>query len=138
MQSLLQLLYIILFFYLGIVGVVFYLFLIEFSNKFKFIKAILLFILLSYFYIKVIYRYKIELRFIYGIIYILGIILGKYLFYEEINKLYIKITMIINSVIYLLKLLLIPPLFYKLKCKIITIRFYKKYPYLKPSINKLF
>jgi hypothetical protein len=137
MQSLIYLLHIFLFIYLGSFIYITYQILFYFQNKFIFIKLILYFSFIAYLIIKVKYKYNILLIYQYIIFFVLGIYLGRKTFRTSLLSTNQKIKNALDSywgkLIYLLKILFIPPISFYLFCKLKNYFYYLKNPHLKPK-----
>lgn len=143
MESLLQLLYLLLYMYLGVFTQILYDILMGYQKKFLTIKALLIFIFVGYLWIAITNMYEISFRFIYFFFYILGYILSHYIFHSYIYDLLILYKPYLFRMkdfsLYLLHLILAPPIFQYIKCKLYTKRYYHKHPWLKPiGIKRLF
>lgn len=143
MESLYQLLYLILYTYLGFFTHIAYSIIFFYQKRLITIKAILFFFGIAYLWIDISNSFSIEFNFIYFIVYSLGYLLSFKLFdnyLNYLNKIYKKyLKTILGRLFYYVKLIAIPPIFYHLKCYIYTKIYYNKHPWLKPlSIKRLF
>lgn len=143
MKSLLQLLFLLLYFYLGMFTMLAYIIIFYFQKKFKLIKTIIFFFIISTIWIKIRNKYDTGFNLIYPLFFIAGNVCANIIFKPEIkqkltmfNKKYIIIKLYLKSI---RNYVLIPPIFYKLWCKIYSFFHYKKHPLDRPpSIRRLF
>ncbi len=138
MESTKELLYLLLYAYLGCLTYIGYNLFFYHQKRLIIIKGLLYFLLIFFIWIKLDYKYQTGFNIFYMISYIIGIIIGNILFEIELNKFNQKIAKINSVLRYYLILATIPPIYYYIRCKIHTYKFYKKYPRLKPDIYKLF
>jgi|GEM_PF-1777099 len=143
MESLHQLLHLLLYTYLGFFTHIAYNIIFYYQKRFITIKAIIFFLGIAYLWIDISNDFNIEFNYIFFIFYLLGFLLSHKLFEEYLNSLNIVykryLKLIIKRTLYYLKLIAIPPIYYHIKCFIYTKAYYHKHPWLKPlSIKRLF
>lgn len=143
MESLKQLLYLCLYFYLGFITYICYSIIFYYQKKFIFIKIVIYFLLIAYIWIHISNKYLIDFNYFFVISYIIGFLISECLFEKYLNKLnkkYIKVLVILKDLgIYLFKIAMIPPVYNKIKCYIFKKIYYHKYPWLKPlDLKRLF
>lgn len=143
MESLSQLLYLLLYFYLGSIAYICYNIIFYYQKKFLIIKIIAYFILVSFVWIYISNKYKIDFNYFFIIAFIIGMFLSEALFEKYLNKLndkYIKaLALLKDKVIYIIKLAITPAIYNKFKCYIFKKIYYHKYPWLKPlDLRRLF
>jgi len=143
MESLYQLLHLLLYTYLGFFTHIAYSIIFFYQKRLITIKAILFFFGIAYLWIDISNSFSIKFNFIYFITFTIGYLLSFKLFdqyLKDLNKLYKKyLKLFIYKLIYYIKIIAIPPLFYHIKCYIYTKIYYHKHPWLKPlSIKRLF
>lgn len=143
MQSLTYLLYIIISIYMGSFLYITYQILFFQQKRFIFIKMIIYFSFIANLIIKLKYKLKTELILPYAMFFLLGIYLGRKSFRNYLLMINKDIKNIIDNtlykLVYLLKILLIPPISYFLYCKIKMFFYFQKNPHFKPkSIYELF
>lgn len=140
MESLYQLLYVCLYLYLGCFTHIVYSILFFYQKRLRFIKTVLFFFLIACLWIYLSNAYDITFRYIYLLVYLLGLALSYKLleaYLQKLNTLYLQfLTIVKYKVYYILKLLLIPPLYYYIRCRIYTKHYYRKHPWLKPLSSK--
>lgn len=143
MESLRNLLKILLVLYLGFFSYILYQILFFHQKRFLFIKTILYFSFLAGIIIHVSNRYSIPIFHIYILFYLLGIYLSKLAFSKllkkhnkEFNTILIPFKKITLKV---LKIISIPPFIYWIKEKLRLRKYYKRHPNEKPkTIYELF
>ena len=137
MTSLVFLFHIILTIYLGSFLYISYQILFYFQSKFIFIKMLFYFTFIACLTIKIKNKYNILFLYQYIIFFVLGIYLGRKIFRTQILLKNTEIKGIIDQnipkLLYILKLLIIPPISYFIYCKIKLIFFYFNHPHLKPK-----
>lgn len=143
MESLLQLLYLLLYMYLGVFTQILYDILMGYQKKFLTIKALLIFIFVGYLWIAITNMYEISFRFIYFFFYVIGYIISHYIFHSYICDLLTLYKPYLlrfkDFILYLMHLILVPPILQYIKCKLYTMLYYHKHPWLKPiGIKRLF
>lgn len=143
MNSINQLIHIFIFLYLGFFTHIAYSILMFYQKRFRLIKAVTLFILISIIIIKTTYKHSILLNPILLTIYVIGITLSFNLFERYLIKLNTKYKLFLVFteywLKYLFKLISIPPIYYYVKCKFYTLNYYRKHKWLKPrGIKRLF
>ena len=140
MNSLNQLLQIMLVLYLGIFTYLIYQIIFYNQHKFLFIKHLLFFYFISKIWINISSKYYLDFKIIFIIIYILGIFISTYILSTYIEKLNIDFyNMFYYEVRYLIILLIVPPILYIIRRNIYKYIYYIKHPWLKPiGIKRLF
>lgn len=143
MQSLQQLLYLALYFYLGSFTHITYDTIFFYQKKLLLIKHIIFFSFIAFLWISIANKFSIQMIYIYYIIFIVGYTISYKIFHSyitETNTIYkAYIDKFKIFLFYYIKLLLMPPLYNYIKCKIYMKSYYHKYPYLKPiGIKRLF
>jgi hypothetical protein len=143
MQSLTYLLYIIISIYMGSFLYITYQILFFQQKRFIFIKMIIYFSCIANLIIKLKYKFKTEIILSYIIFFILGVYLGRKSFRNYLLTINKEIKSIFDKtlyrLLYLLKILLIPPVSYFLYCKIKMFFYFQKNPHFKPkTIYELF
>lgn len=144
MESLITLLKIFLYMYLGLFTYIIYQIFFSFQKRFLILKTFYFFILLSILIIKISNKYSATFFLGYMFFYLLGIYISKTYFYNILFK-NIKVVkhFIINPLkkyfFIFLKYILLYDLFLIIKTKIKLQLYYHKYPHKKPkSIYELF
>ena len=136
MKSLYELFIIILYIYFGSFSYITFMIIFYFQKKMKIIKALLLFSFFAYLIIKANNKFNIPFSLFYIIFYLLGISLSL-LFEDKIKNTLdifdIHYQKIKEKAIYILFLILYPPIFTKIKCFIYNKYYYFKHPYFKPK-----
>ncbi len=138
MKSLLELLYLLLFLYLGSVTYILFSLIFYHQKRFLIIKNIIFFLLIGILWIYISNKYFISYNYFYFISFIIGTILSKYFFEESLIKFNKLISYFLIEFNYYIKLLIIPPIIYKIKCYRYNRLILKKYPYLKKRSKDLF
>lgn len=138
MKSLYELLYLLLYLYLGSVTYILFSLIFYHQKKLIIIKTIIFFIAIGILWIYLSNKYFITFNYFYFLSYIIGIIIAKYLFNNTLLKLNKEINKLLIELNYLIKLLIIPPIIYKIKCYFYNKLILKKYPYLKKRKKDLF
>ncbi len=138
MKSLYELIYLLLYFYLGMFTFISYTLLFYHQKRFLFIKNIIYFILISILWIYLTNKYKINFNIIYFIIYLIGYIISFKLFNNKLNEINKSLNIIIINIAYIIKLIISPPLINTIKCHLYKYKLFKKYPYLKHDKRNLF
>lgn len=138
MKSLLELLYLLLFLYLGSVTYILFSLIFYHQKRFLIIKNIIFFLLIGILWIYISNKYCINYNYFYFISFIIGTILSKYFFEESLIKFNKLISYFLIEFNYYIKLLIIPPIIYKIKCYRYNRLILKKYPYLKKRNKDLF
>ncbi len=138
MKSLLELLYLLLFLYLGSVTYILFSLIFYHQKRFLIIKNIIFFLLIGILWIYLSNKYFINYNYFYFISFIIGTILSKYFFEESLIKFNKLISYFLIEFNYYIKLLIIPPIIYKIKCYRYNRLILKKYPYLKKRNKDLF
>lgn len=133
MESIKQLLHLILYCYLGGFTIIMYTLVFHHQKRFKIIKILIYFFIIALLWIKISYQYSIKFNILFIFSYVLGILLGWILFNKELSIFNNKLEIILDKLNYYLKIIGIPPIYNKIKCKIHTIIQYKKHPHLKPK-----
>ena len=133
MESFKQLIYLLIYFYLGLFTDILYVLLLYSQRRLKFIKILAFFSFILFLWINISYKYNITFNFLFLIMYILGIIANEIVFKDELIKANKVLVFILSKIGYFLKIIGIPPIYYKIKCMIHTNIQYKKYPYIKPK-----
>lgn len=143
MESLKQLLYLLLYFYLGFIAYICYNIIFYYQKRFLIIKAIVFFIIIACIWIHLSNKYEIDFNYFFIISFVLGLFLSQKIFEKYLNKLnekYIKALVVLKDrCIYLIKIAITPTIYYKFKCYIFKKIYYHKYPWLKPlDLRRLF
>lgn len=138
MKSLLELLYLLLFLYLGSVTYILFSLIFYHQKRFLIIKNIIFFLLIGILWIYISNKYCINYNYLYFISFIIGTILSKYFFEESLIKFNKLISYFLIEFNYYIKLLIIPPIIYKIKCYRYNRLILKKYPYLRKRNKDLF
>jgi len=138
MESFKELLYLIIYAYLGTISYIGYNLLFYHQKRLLFSKIIIYFSFIAYIWIKINYKYQAGYNFFYIISYLIGFLISKKLFDKELNSFNKKIEIMLTKIKYITIIIITPPIINYLKCRYHKYRFYKKYPRLKPSIYKLF
>lgn len=142
MESLNYLIYLFLYFYLGIICYLTYQIFFYYQKGFILVKTIIFFMIQAIIYIKISNNNYITLKLAYIIAYIIGIYISKYIYsdYIRIKNMNLKNnTKIIGErVRYYLVILFIPDIIYLIYCFNTKRKYYHKYPHKRKSIYNLF
>lgn len=143
MESMLQLLYLLLYMYLGLFSQILYDLLMLYQKKFLITKSLILFIWIGYLWIKISNLYEIPFHIIYLLFYTLGYILSFYIFHsylvERLTLYKPYLLRIRDYILFGIHCILFPPILRYIKCRVYTTRYYHKHPWLKPiGIKRLF
>ena len=138
MKSILELLNLLLFLYLGSVTYILFSLIFYHQKRFIIFKNIIFFILIGILCVYISNKYFISYNYFYFLSFIIGIILSKYFFEESLLKFNKIISCFLVEFNYIIKLLIIPPIIYKIKCHRYNKLILKKYPYLKKRNKDLF
>lgn len=133
MDSINQLIHLIIYLYFGAFSYVLFNIIFFHQRKLLTIKVILLFSFIFYLLLKINYKYEIEFNFILLISFLIGFILAIKLLDKMLLNINNRMIYIIDLIKFLLNILFNPPIIKYLKCIIHTKHIYIKYPYLKPK-----
>ena len=144
MESLSTLLKIFLYIYLGSFSYITFKIIFSFQKRLLVIKTFIFFLFLAILIIKITNKYHIIYSLGYILFLILGILITRYIFKDEISK-NIKVVAnfiyfpLIRLIKHILKKVIFYDFFIALKKKYRLYKYYKKYPYKKPkTIYELF
>ena len=133
MESLNQLLNLLIYLYLGIFSYILFNVVFFHQRRLLIIKSLFFFLFIFYLTLRISHRYLIEFNFIYIIAYFIGFISAIKIFDKYLFRLNNKIIDVIDLIKFFINTSFNPPIIKFIKCYIHTNHIYRKYPYLKPK-----